>query len=123
MLVQRHPAGGYLEFIITETMVALRCHWPIDLTDDEWVDIQNNYSIAGYLQAVDDAVSTGMGQAQGITGGYLRIISVADGFVIEFSRPQYGWTASSLRLHVRRPIAELLRTSRRFQQVGLHQSG
>lgn len=108
ILVQRHPAGGCLEFIIMEATVALRCHWPIDLTDDEWIDIENNYSITGYLQAVDDAISTGNGLAQGITSGYLRIISVPDGFVIEFSRPQEGWSASSLSLHLRRPIVELL---------------
>jgi hypothetical protein len=108
MLVERHPAGGYLEFILRETAITLRCHWPIDLTDDEWIDIQNDYDIAGYLRAVDDALSTGNGLAQGINGGYLRIISVAGGFVIEFSRPQGGWSASSLRLHLGRPIAELL---------------
>ena len=48
------------------------------------------------------------GSRLGPTGGYLRMISIVGGFVIEFSRPQDGWSACSLRLHVKRPIAELL---------------
>jgi hypothetical protein len=108
LLVQRHPAGGYFEFIIIEDTVALRCHWPGDLADDEWIDIQNHYNLASYLQAVDDAISTGNGEVQGIADGYLRFTSMVDGFAIEFSRPQDGWSAISLRLLVRRPIIELL---------------
>jgi hypothetical protein len=108
MLAQQHPAGGYLEVVAGSNAVSLRCHWPVDLKADEWADIQNDYPIVSYLQAVDDSMSTGNGETQGISGGYLRIISIADGFIIEFSRPQNGWSASSLRLHVRRPISDLL---------------
>jgi len=53
-------------------------------------------------------MSTGNGEAQGISGGYLRVISIADGFIIEFSRPQDGWSASALRLRIRRPTSDLL---------------
>lgn len=108
MLVQHHPAGGYLEFITIENTVMLRCHWPVDLADDEWIDIQNHYNLASYLRAINDAISTGNGETQGITGGYLRLTSITDGYAIEFSRPLDGWSALSLRLHVRRPITELL---------------
>jgi hypothetical protein len=118
VLVQCHPAGGYFEFIIMSDTVALDCHWPVDLTADEWLDIQNNYSIASYLRAVDDAMSTGHGEARGITDGYLRISTIDEGFAIEFSRPQGGWSASSLRLLVRRPIAELLPRRDPLQRVG-----
>jgi hypothetical protein len=78
------------------------------LADDEWIDIQNHYNLASYLQAVGDAISTGNGEAEGIGGGYLRFTSIVDGFAIEFSRPEDGWSAISLRLLVRRPIVELL---------------
>jgi hypothetical protein len=105
--VQHHPAGGYLEFIIIADTIALRCHWPVDLADDEWIDIQNHYNLRSYLRAVDDAISTGNGEARGITGGYLRFTSIVDGFAIEFSRPQDGWSAISLRLLARRPIIDL----------------
>ena len=108
MLAQHHPADGYLEFVASNDVVALRCHWPADLKADDWIDIQNSYHILSYLQAVDDSMSTGNGEARGISGGYLRVISIADGFIIEFSRPQDGWSASSLRLHIRRPISDLL---------------
>lgn len=108
MLAQSHPADGYVEFVANNDIVALRCHWPADLKADDWIDIQNHYHILSYLQAVDDSMSTGNGEAQGISGGYLRVISIADGFIIEFSRPQNGWSASSLRLHIRRPISDLL---------------
>ena len=108
MLAQDHPAGGYFEFVASNDVVALRCHWPADLKADEWIDIQNNYHILSYLQAVDDSMSTGNGEARGISGGYLRVSSITDGFIIEFSRPQDGWSASSLRLHIRRPITDLL---------------
>jgi hypothetical protein len=108
MLAQHHPAGGYFEFVASDDVVALRCHWPVDLEADDWIDIQNDYHIRSYLQAVDDSMSTGNGEAQGILGGYLRVSSTADGFIIEFSRPQDGWSASSLRLRIRRPITDLL---------------
>jgi hypothetical protein len=108
MLAQHHPSGGYFEFVANNDVVTLRCHWPADLKIDEWIHIQNHYHILNYLQAVDDSMSTGNGEAQGISGGYLRVISIAEGFIIEFSRPQNGWSASSLRLHVQRPISDLL---------------
>lgn len=109
MLAQSHPADGYVEFVANSDTVALRCHWPADLKADDWIDIQNHYSIVSYLQAVDDSMTTGNGEAHGISGGYLRVTSSDDGgFTIEFSRPQGGWLASALRLHIRRPISDLL---------------
>lgn len=108
MLAQHHPAGGYFEFVASDEVVALRCHWPADLQADDWIDIQNDYHMLSYLRAVDDSMVTGNGEAHGITGGYLRVSSISDGFILEFSRPQDGWSASSLRLHIRRPISDLL---------------
>src|SRR5579863_8665893 len=94
MLAQSHPADGYVEFVANSDTVALRCHWPADLKADDWIDIQNHYSIVSYLQAVDDSMATGNGEAHGISGGYLRVTSSDDGgFTIEFSRPQDGWLA------------------------------
>jgi hypothetical protein len=108
MIAQHHPAGGHFELVNSDDVVVLRCHWPADLKADEWIDIQNHYPILDYLQAVGNSMSTGTGEAQGISGGYLRISAIADGFIVEFSRPQYGWSASSLQLHIRRPISDLL---------------
>lgn len=108
MLLERHATEGFFELVTLNGFVDLRCHWPVDLQSDEWIDIQNRFAIAGYLRAVDDAMSTGSGEAKGITGGSLRIISTREGFAIEFSRPEGGWSASSLRLHLRRSLAELL---------------
>jgi hypothetical protein len=108
MLVQSHPVDGYVELFADNDVATLRCHWPIDLKADDWIDIENHYSMFSYLQAVNDSISTGIGGAQGVSGGYLRIISMADGFIIEFSRPQGGWSASALRLRIMRPISDLL---------------
>lgn len=108
MLAKHHQADGYIEFVASSDVVELRCHWPADLKADDWIDIRNHYPILGYLQAVNDSMSTGNGEAQGISGGYLRVISVPDGFIIEFSRPEDGWSGSSLRLHIRQPISDLL---------------
>jgi hypothetical protein len=108
MLVQSHPADGYVELLPDNDVVALRCHWPVDLKADDWIDIENHYPMLSYLQAVNDSISTGIGGALGVSGGYLRIISMADGFIIEFSRPQGGWSASALRLRIMRPISDLL---------------
>jgi hypothetical protein len=88
--------------------VALCCHWPFDLEDDQWIDIKNHFGISNYRLAVDKAMADGDGEASGIAGGFLRIRSLNDGFNIEFSRPQVGWSAASLQLHVRRPIGDLL---------------
>jgi hypothetical protein len=108
VLVECHSAEGYLELVTADDSVVLRCHWPVDLEVDEWIDIQNRFAMAGYLRAVDDAMSTGSGEVKGVVGGFLRITSIVEGFAIEFSRPEGGWSASSLRLHVRRSFAELL---------------
>ena len=108
MLAHIHSADGFVEFVANNDVVVLRCHWPADLEADDWIDIQNHYPMLDYWQAVNDSMSTGNGEARGISGGYLRIISIADGFIIEFSRPQDGWSASALRLHIRRPISDLL---------------
>lgn len=108
MLVDRHPAGGHFEIVSGGGLVALRCHWPFDSDHDEWIDIENTYHAPNYLRAVDDAMTSGNGLAHGVTGGLMRVTSLDNGFFLEFSRPQSGWSASSLRLHVRRPIADLL---------------
>lgn len=108
MLVDCHPAEGYIELAIEGDLVALCCHWPFDLEDDQWIDIKNRYRVADYLRAVDHAMAYGYGEVPGIAGGFLRIRSLGDGFDIEFSRPQAGWSASSLQLRVRRPVSELL---------------
>jgi len=108
VLVDRHPAGGYFEFVFDGDFIVLRCRWPFDLLEDEWISIQNRYQLSSYQRAVDNAMANGTGKAQGVNGGFLEIASVNDGFIIEFSRPQTGWSASSLQLHVRRPLNELL---------------
>ena len=108
MLVQSHPVDGYVEIVPDHDVVALRCHWPIDLKVDDWIDIENHYPMLSYLQAVDDSISTGHGEAQGVSGGYLRVTSIADGFIIELSRPQDGWSACALGLRIMRPISDVL---------------
>ena len=108
MLVDCHPAGGYLKLTNESDLVALSCHWPFDLDDDQWIDINNRFRITDYLLAVDNAMADGNGEAQGIVGGFLKIRSLDDGFVIAFSRPQAGWSASSLELRIRRPIRDLV---------------
>jgi hypothetical protein len=108
VLVDCHTTEGYLELNIEGDLVALCCHWPFDLEDDQWINIKNNFHVADYLLAVDSAMADGYGEAPGITGGFLRIKSLSYGFDIEFSRPQAGWSASSLQLRVGRPVRELL---------------
>jgi hypothetical protein len=108
VLVDSHPAGGYLKLAIENDLVVLCCHWPFDLEDDQWIDIKNRFHTSNYLLAVDNAMADGYGEAPGIAGGFLQIRSLGDVFDMEFSRPQTGWSASSLQLRVRRPIGELL---------------
>ena len=112
LLVDRHPAGGYFELVFDGDFINLHCRWPFDLVEDEWISIQNRYHVSSYRQAVDNAIANGIGKASGVDGGSLEIASQNDGFTIEFSRPQTGWSASSLQLHVRRPIVELLLQAR-----------
>ena len=112
LLVDRHPAGGYFELVFDGDFIVLHCRWPFNLVEDEWISIQNRYHVSSYRQAVDNAIANGIGKASGVDGGSLEIASQNDGFTIEFSRPQTGWSASSLQLHVRRPIVELLLQAR-----------
>lgn len=108
MLVDSHPAGGYLKLTSESDLVALTCHWPFDLKYDQWIDINNSFRMGDYLLAVDSAMADGNGEVQGIGGGFLRFRSLDDGFVIAFSRPHVGWSASSLELRIRRPIRDLV---------------
>jgi len=108
VLVDRHPVEGSIELAIEGDVVALYCHWPFDLEDDQWIDIKNRFQVPHYLLAVDHAIAYGYGEVPGISGGFLRIRSLGGGFDIEFSRPQAGWSASSLQHRVRRPVSDLL---------------
>lgn len=106
VLTYSHPAGGYLELITAGDLMVLHCHWPLDLKDDEWIDIQNDYPLSDYLRAVDSVLTTGRGTVKGVTGGFLTVVDLDDGFAIEVAGPQNKWFLSSLRLHVRQPAAE-----------------
>jgi hypothetical protein len=108
VLVDRHPAGGYLKLTSESDLVALYCHWPFDLKFDQWIDINNHFRMTDYLLAVDNAMADGNGEAQGIAGGFLKIRSQDDGFVIAFSRPEAGWLSKSLELPVKRPVRDLV---------------
>jgi hypothetical protein len=86
----------------------LRCHWPFDAGYDEWIDIANDYHAARYSRAISDAIACGEGAVRGVAGGFLEVKVSAGGFTIEFSRPVSGWSASSLRLVIGRPVGDLL---------------
>jgi len=113
VLIDSHPAGGYFELCFKEECIVLNCHWPFDLEEDDWIDIQNIFYVSSYLHAVSNAITNGKGQARGIRGGALYITDLDDGFAIEVSRPVNGWPASSLELRVRRPVEDLLPQDRR----------
>lgn len=113
MLIDSHPAGGYFELCFKDECIVLNCHWPFDLEEDDWIDIQNIFYVSSYLHAVSNAITNGKGQARGIRGGALYITDLDDGFAIEVSRPVNGWPASSLELRVRRPVEDLLPQDRR----------
>ena len=100
---------GYFELAVEGDEVVLRCSWPFDLDADEWIYIKNRYYASDYSKAISDAAARkkGTGNACGIDGGFLEITQINSGFLIEFSRAQSGWCASSLQLHVRRPVEEI----------------
>ncbi len=104
-----HSGDGYLRLVGGEGFITLNCHWPFDLAMDEWINIENSFSTLDYLRAINDAMATGKGAARGINGGFMEVALQDDGFTIEFSRPQAGWSATSLHLHIRRPVDDLLR--------------
>ena len=110
---------GYFELDAENGMVVLRCSWPFDFDADEWIYIKNRYSAIDYSKAISDAAAGGKrtGKAYGINGGFLEITRINSGFLIEFSRAQNGWCASSLQLHVRRPVGELSLQSLPFRVV------
>jgi hypothetical protein len=116
MSADGYPPQGYFELTAEDDMVVLRCSWPFDITADEWISINNCYRAAAYSKAVADAAARGgRGQAHGVTGGFLEITQENSGFWIEFSRPECGWHAASLQLHVGRPVAELFLQSLPFR--------
>jgi hypothetical protein len=104
----QHLVDGYLTLISNGNLVELRCHWPFDLEDDEWIDIENKYDTDDYMRAVEDALTKGKGKVVGIEDGFLEVTSSESGFILEFSGPQQGWSAKSLRLLIRRPLRDLL---------------
>lgn len=108
-MLESNSAQGYFELAAKGGTVILRCDWPFDIDADEWICIQNRYAAADYAKAVSDAAHSERrtGKADGISGGHLEITQLNSGFLIDFSRPQSGWQACSLQLHVRQPVGEL----------------
>ncbi len=109
MSEKEYSPHGYFELAAEGGLVVLRCSWPFDFTTDEWIYIKNRYYAAEYSKAVSDAAAEDKrtGKVRGVNGGFLAVTQVNSGFLIDFSRPQSGWCASSLQLHVRRPVDEL----------------
>jgi len=116
---KEYPRQGYFELAAEDGMVVLHCSWPFDFTADDWIYIRNRYHAADYSKAVSDAAAKDKrtGKAYGINGGFLEITQVNSGSLVEFSRPQGGWCASSLQLHVRRPVGELSLQSLPFRVI------
>jgi hypothetical protein len=109
---------GYFELATEGNVVVLHCSWPFDFNADEWIYIKNRYDAADFSKAISDAAASGgTGKADGVTGGFLEITHADDGFLIEFSRPESGWCATSLQLHVRRPVDELSLQSLPFRVI------
>jgi hypothetical protein len=119
MSEKEYPLQGYFELVVEDDMVVLHCSWPFDFNTDEWIYIKNRYYAVDYSKAVTDAAAKGRGtgKAYGINGGFLEVTGINSGFLIEFSRPQSGWCASSLQLHVRQSIGELSLQSLPFRVV------
>jgi hypothetical protein len=113
-----YPLQGYFELASEGDMVVLRCSWPFDFNADEWIYIRNRYYAVDYSTAISEAAKDKRtGKAYGINGGFLEITQVNSGFLIDFSRPQSRWCASSLQLHVRRPVGELSLRSLPFRVI------
>lgn len=110
---------GYFELAAEGGVVILRCSWPFDFDADEWIYIKNRYDAVDYSKAISDAAAGNRrtGKACGINGGVLEITRINSGFLIEFSRAQSGWCASSLQLHIRRPVGELSLESLPFRVI------
>lgn len=119
MAAKEYPLQGYFELAVEDGVVVLYCSWPFDFNTDEWIYIRNRYYAADYSKAVSDAAAKGKrtGKAYGINGGFLEITQVNSGSLVEFSRPQSGWCASSLQLHVRRSVGELSLQSLPFRVI------
>lgn len=119
MSEKEYSLHGYFELAAEGGLVVLRCSWPFDFTTDEWVYIKNRYDAIDYSKAVSDAAAKDKraGKAYGINGGFLEVTQLNSGFLIDFSRPQSGWCASSLQLHVRRPVDELSLPSLPFRVI------
>lgn len=117
MSEDEYSLQGYFELAAEGDMVVLRCSWPFDFDADEWIYIKNRYYAVNYSKAISDAATERTGKAYGINGGFLEITRINSGFLIEFSRSQTGWCASSLQLHVRRPVGELSLQSLPFKVI------
>jgi len=119
MSKDEYSLQGYFELAAEGSMVILRCSWPFDFDADEWIYIKNRYHAVDYSKAISDAATRDKrtGKAYGINGGFLEITQINSGFLIEFSRAQSGWCASSLQLHVRQPVGELSLRSLPFRVI------
>jgi hypothetical protein len=119
MSEDEYALPGYFELAVEGDLVVLRCRWPFDRDADEWINIKNFYYASDYSKAISDAAARrqGTGKAQGVDGGFLEVAEIDSGFIIEFSRPQGGWCANSLRLRIGRPIGELSLQALPFKAV------
>jgi len=115
----KYSPQGYFELAAEGGIVALCCSWPFDFNTDEWIYIKNRFYAVDYSKAISDAATRDKktGQVYGINGGSFEVTQINSGFLVDFSRPQSGWCASSLQLHVRRPVGELSLQSLPFRVV------
>ena len=111
LISQRHPADGYFEIYQNADKVTVRCKWPFDVAADDWIEIQNAFKIADYASAVALAQVSGRGEAPGIEGGSIVIEASPAGAaptIVKISNSAHGWAAKSLRLHISRPVKDLV---------------
>ena len=69
LILIKHRTEGSIVIDRGPEVTTLTCHWPFDLSTDEWIDINLEMESVEYLWAVRSLLETGTGRVAARRGG------------------------------------------------------
>lgn len=70
---QNHPVEGSFRLRQVSDRVAIDCHWPFDLSTDEWIDLNLEVEAGEYRRAVAEAIPGDTIRIPALPTGYLQL--------------------------------------------------
>ncbi len=69
----RHPVEGSVRVTQSGDLVEVDCHWPFDISTDEWIDIDLEMDVSTYAAAIRDATPGATVKIPGVKAGFFQL--------------------------------------------------